>query len=77
MIRAMTDHIAAIREATDAYRQAQAAMVEAQASLVQAMREAYAARFRKSEIMRATDHLWSRTWLDRTLDGPREPAHHR
>ena len=79
----MTDHVETLRSAADAYRlsmdrvkelQVEAVRVQREASdaLADAIRSAYndpspERRLRKSAILRATDHVWSRTWLDRAL----------
>ena len=79
----MTEHAERLKAAADAYRlslervkeiQAQAATVQREASdeLAGVIRAAYNdpdpnKRLRKAAILRATDHVWSRTWLDRAL----------
>jgi hypothetical protein len=79
----MTDHAELLKSAADSYRlslerakelQSQAALVQREASdtLANVIRAAYNdpnpnLRLRKSAILRATDHVWSRTWLDRAL----------
>lgn len=69
----MTDETERLRAAAAKYRRAreQAAEIERQASseLAAAIQAAYAdgKGMRKSAILRATDHVWSRTWLDQAL----------
>jgi hypothetical protein len=69
----MTDQTERLKKAAAKYRRAKerAAEIERQASteLATEIRGAYAdgKGMRKSEILRATDHVWSRTWLDQTL----------
>lgn len=79
----MTDYTDALREAADEYRREierakeirkQADEVQRQASdkLSGVMRDAYAAGTKKAAILRATNHVWSRTWLDRAVEPPEE-----
>lgn len=67
----MEDRSAALKKAASEYRRAveRARQVEkdASAKLAEQMREAYSAGMKKADILRATDHVWSRTWLDNAL----------
>lgn len=67
----MTDHVEALRRAATRYRQAQVKadqiMRGPRDELARTVRAAYAGKLRKSDILRAMDHVWSRTWLDATL----------
>lgn len=69
----MTDQTERLKKAASRYRRAKerAAEIERQASseLAAEIRTAYAdgEGMRKSAILRATDYVWSRTWLDQTL----------
>lgn len=70
-------HADDLRQAAEAYRRAHeraADLIEpAREQLAEAIRKAYAAGMRKSDILRATDHVWSRQWIDETVrDVPRE-----
>lgn len=76
----MTDQTERLKKAAAKYRRAKerAAEIEraASAELAQEVRSAYADGdgMRKSEILRATDFVWSRTWLDRTLKSNEEDS---
>ncbi len=69
----MSDQTERLKKAAAKYRRAREriADIERQASteLADEIRAAYASGkgMRKSEILRATDFVWSRTWLDQTL----------
>jgi len=72
----MIDHTERLKKAAAKYRKARerAAEIERQASaeLASEVRQAFAEGngMKKSEILRATDFVWSRTWLDQTLKSP-------
>jgi len=63
----------ALRRTTDRYRREKkrAADIERKASaeLAEAIRTAYADGMKKADIIRAIDHVWSRTWVDRACKG--------
>lgn len=67
----MVDHGAELREAAKKYRRARkradAILVPARTQLADSVRAAYVDGMRKSDILRATDHVWSRQWLDDTV----------
>jgi len=67
----MTTDAAALKRAATKYRKAveRAEEIQRQASaeLAEAVRDAYAGGLKKSEILRATDYVWSRTWLDNAI----------
>lgn len=67
----------ALRKTTERYRREKrrAADIERKASseLAQAIRTAYEGGMKKADIIRAIDHVWSRTWVDRACKGD-EPA---
>jgi hypothetical protein len=64
-------HEKELGEVADAYRQAKARadqiMSEPRQRLAEAVRAAYGDNVRKSEILKATDHVWSRQWIDQTV----------
>lgn len=49
------------------YRRAKAKMDAARDALAEGVRQAYAGGERKADIIRAIDHEWTSTWLDRIL----------
>lgn len=68
----MTDHNEALKKATAAYRRANKRATDIQkkasAELAAAMRAAFTeGHMRKADILKATDHIWSRTWLDKAI----------
>ncbi len=69
----MTTDAAALKQAAIKYRKAvkRAEEIQAQASaeLAVTLKAAYAdgQGMKKSDILLATDHVWSRTWLDNAL----------
>ncbi|MEU7170243.1 hypothetical protein ABZ949_01975 [Micromonospora tulbaghiae] len=69
----MTNHAAALREAGEAYQQArdeaERIMSEPRDNLTRAARAAFAGGMKKSDILRAMGHVWSRTWLDKAVRG--------
>lgn len=77
MIRAMSstpsEPAQALRRTTDRYRREKkrAADIERKASaeLAEAIRTAYTGGMKKADIIRAIDHEWSRTWVDRACKG--------
>jgi methanogenic corrinoid protein MtbC1 len=76
MIVVMTDHERALKEAADEYRQAKQRadkiMAGPRERLAQRVKAAYEADMKKADILRATGHVWSRTWLDQAVrDGAR------
>jgi flagellar biosynthesis/type III secretory pathway protein FliH len=77
MTKPTSDPPAALRKATEQYRheKQRAADIERAAinQLTTAIRSAYAGGMKKADILRAIDHEWSRTWLDRAVkDQPTE-----
>jgi hypothetical protein len=82
----VTDYVQALREAAADYRREvdrakeirkQADEVQRRASdqLAEVMRSAFTeGKLRKAAIIRASDHVWSRTWVDRALDADNEPS---
>lgn len=66
----MTDHAEVLRRVAAYYRQAQKHADDRADELASAVRAAYHdpdQPMRKAEILRATGHVWSRTWLDEVL----------
>lgn len=69
-----------LRKTTDRYRREKrrAAEIERKASseLADAVRAAYVGGMKKADIIRAIDHVWSRTWVDRACqeDRPADDA---
>lgn len=67
----MTDPTSDLRKASAAYKRArdrsEKIMLEPREELTKLVRDAYAAGMRKSEILRAIDHVWSRQWVDDTV----------
>jgi hypothetical protein len=66
-------HEEALRKAAAAYKRAKARadqiMAEPRQQLADAVREAYADGngLKKADIIRASDHVWSRQWIDETI----------
>lgn len=74
----MTEHEAALRKAVAAYKRANKRATDIQkkasAELATAMRTAFTVgHMRKADILKATDHVWSRTWLDKALADDNKP----
>jgi hypothetical protein len=73
----MTDHAEALKRAATRYKRAQERakqiMVEPRQELADAIRAAYADKMKKADIIRATDHVWSRQWVDQTVKKDGEP----
>lgn len=42
--------------------------------LIQKARAAYADGMKKADILRAINHIWSSTWLDKILEGIEPPG---
>lgn len=68
----MTEHELALKKAVAAYRRANKRATDIQrkasAELAAAMRTAFEeGHMKKADILKATDHIWSRTWLDKAL----------
>ncbi len=82
----MTDHTAALKAAAEEYRrkverakeihrQADDVQRAASEQLAETMRAAYRDGTKKADILRATGHVWSRTWVDRAVkDGTEKTA---
>ena len=82
----MTDFTTALREAAAEYRRErervkrlheEADEVQRQASdrLAAVVRAAFTeGKMRKAAIIRATDHVWSRTWVDNAIKAGEKPA---
>lgn len=64
-------HEKTLREVAAAYRKAKARadqiMVDPRQRLADAIRTAYGDNVKKSDILKATDHVWSRQWIDQTV----------
>lgn len=64
-------HEKELKEVAAAYRRARTRaeqiMFEPRQRLAEAIRSAYGDDMRKSDILRATDHVWSRQWIDQTV----------
>jgi hypothetical protein len=73
----MTEHAEVLKKAAADYRAAQERakqiLIEPRQVLADAIRAAYADKMKKADIIRATDHVWSRQWVDMTVKGG-EPA---
>lgn len=75
-----TEPAAVLKQAVARYRKEKrrAAEIERQASeeLAKKIKEAYAEGqgMKKADIIRAIDHEWSRTWVDRAIAGSPAPA---
>lgn len=69
----MADHGSELRDAAKKYRRARERadqiVVPARTQLVESIRAAYSDGMRKSEILQAIDHVWSRQWVDETVRG--------
>ncbi|MGZ3141890.1 hypothetical protein ACVDFE_07805 [Lentzea chajnantorensis] len=63
----MTDHEKVLAERAAAYRNAQAHLAEERAALQEAVREASGAGMKQAEIIRATDHVWTREQVRQVL----------
>lgn len=67
----MTNHEQALKEAADDYRKAKdradEIMKGPRERLAERMKDAYADKMKKADILRATGHVWSRTWLDQAV----------
>lgn len=66
----MTDHAEVLRQIAASYREDQKRADDRADELAAAVRAAYNDPdhpLRKAEILRATGHVWSRTWLDKVL----------
>lgn len=68
----------ALAKAASQYRKAvkRAEDIQKQASeeLGDAMRAAYVGGMKKADILRATGHVWSRTWMDNALKDVDKPV---
>jgi hypothetical protein len=74
----MTDHTTALDAASGAYRaakeEAERILKPPREALIEAARAAYAGGTKKADILRATGHVWSNTWLDKILEGVEPPG---
>jgi hypothetical protein len=61
----MTDHEKALATAANAYRRANAQADRARKALTDAIRAADADQMRQVDILRATDHVWTREQVRR------------
>jgi hypothetical protein len=66
-------HERSLKEAAATYRKAKVRadqiLAEPRQRLADAVRAAFSADLKKSEIIRAADHVWSRQWIDHTVKG--------
>lgn len=63
----MTDHAKVLAERAAAYRSAQEQLTVEREALQKAVREASGAGMRQAEIIRATDHVWTREQVRQVL----------
>ena len=74
----MDDHTDALGTAAADYRraheEAEKLIRPARERLAEEIRAAYTDGMRKAQILRATDHVWSREWVDRTIKPRAKPA---
>lgn len=64
----MTDHAELLWRRAASLRASQRRTDEDSEELAAAVRAAYNDGMRKADILRATGHIWSRTWVDRILN---------